>query len=237
MKIKVIGSGSMWNAYNSASYMIDNDILIDIPNGLCKNLLRLGINPQLINHLLITHFHGDHYFDIPFYFLLKSRAKNKDIKIYCSKEGKMKSKKLINLAFPDSKKVINENINLLYNFNLSFKINNYIVKKYLVNHGNMKPAFGYVFEDNNRNVGFTGDSAMCKNIEYIASICECLFWDCMLIKGNLNHLGIDNIKYLSKKYSNCKFIVSHLNDDTRLELKKIKAKNIIIAYDNLEIII
>ena len=46
MKVKVIGSGSMWNEYNSASYLIDKKTMIDFPNGTCKNLFRLNINPN-----------------------------------------------------------------------------------------------------------------------------------------------------------------------------------------------
>ncbi len=235
MKIKVIGSGSMWTAYNSASYMIDDDILVDIPNGMCKNLFRLELNPRIIKHVLITHFHGDHYFDIPFLFLLKSRADNKDINIYCSKEGKRKNQKLLKLAFPNSARGVNEAINLKYNFDSSFKISNYIIKKYLVDHGRMKPAYGYVFEYENKKLGFTGDSAICKNVELMASVCEYLFCDCMFIKGTSKHMGIDNIKYLSEKYPKCKFVVSHLEDETRQELKKLKIKNVIIPDDDLEI--
>ena len=74
MKIKIIGSGSMWTAYNSASYLIDDEILVDMPNGTCKNLFKIGVDPREVNYVLLTHFHGDHYFDIPFYFLLKSKA-------------------------------------------------------------------------------------------------------------------------------------------------------------------
>ena len=38
MKVVLVGTGSMLNEYNSASFLIDNDILIDMPNGMCKNL-------------------------------------------------------------------------------------------------------------------------------------------------------------------------------------------------------
>ena len=34
MKITVIGTGNIGSKYNSASYMIDDDILIDMPNGM-----------------------------------------------------------------------------------------------------------------------------------------------------------------------------------------------------------
>jgi len=36
MKLKVIGSGNLYSSSNSASYLIDNKILIDVPNGICK---------------------------------------------------------------------------------------------------------------------------------------------------------------------------------------------------------
>ena len=68
MNLQIIGSGGMWNKENSASYLIDNHILIDIPNGGCKNLYNFGNNIENIDNVLITHFHGDHYFDIPFTF-------------------------------------------------------------------------------------------------------------------------------------------------------------------------
>lgn len=94
MKVTVIGSGSMWTKCNSASYLIDEDIMIDFPNGACKYLYRFGVVPSTIKYVLITHFHGDHYFDMPFYILNKSKSDNKDTFIYCSKEGKNKIKKL-----------------------------------------------------------------------------------------------------------------------------------------------
>ena len=53
----------------------------------------------------------------------------------------------------------------------------------------------------------------------------------MLVEGNSKHQGIDNLEYLSKKYPNCKFVVSHLEDDTREKLKKRKIKNIIVPDD------
>ena len=237
MKIKVIGSGSMWTKNNSASYLIDDNIIVDIPNGMCKNLFKLGINPKAIRHVLITHFHGDHYFDIPFYFLMKSRAEDKNINVYCSKEGKKKNNALLKLAFPNSRKDIIKEINLKYICTDTFKVNYYIVTKYLMDHGRMKPAFGYVFENKKTKIGFTGDTAICKNVLYMANICDYLFCDCSLIKSTDKHMGIDNIKYLSKTYPNCKFVVSHLDDDTREELKKLKIKNVIISSDGLELTI
>ena len=231
MIVKVIGSGSMWNEHNSASYMIDNDILIDFPNGTCKNLFRMNIEPKSINNILITHFHGDHYFDIPFYFPLKTKDENKNVNIHCSKEGKKKIYNLTKLAFPKSAKSILKSINVKYNFQPSFKVNNYVVEKHIVDHGHMKPAYGYIIKDANKKVGFTGDTSLCETVEYMSKECNYLFCDCMFIEGTDKHMGIDNLKYLSKKYKNCTYVVSHLENNTREELKKSKYDNIIIPED------
>lgn len=231
MKIRVVGSASMRTEYNSACYMIDDNIMVDFPNGACKYLFRLDIMPSSINHILITHFHGDHFFDMPMYLLEKSKSKNKNVDIYCSKEGKSKIKKLGNLAFPMSYKNISKEVNLNYNFKDTFKVENYEVTKLLVDHGRMKPAYGYLFKDNDRYIGFTGDTTLCPNVELMAQKCSYLFCDCMLPKGNTKHQGIDHLEYLTNKYLNCVFIVSHLNGDTRSKLKEMNIKNVIVPED------
>ena len=231
MKIQVIGTGSMWNKYNSACYLIDDNIMIDFPNGTCKYLYRLDIIPNTINNIVLTHFHGDHYFDMPFYILNKSKSENKDVNIFCSKEGKKKINKIGVLAFPNSFKEACNSLNLRYYFNDSFIIEDYKVEKVLVKHGRMKPAFGYIFSKGNICVGFTGDTSLCESVEFLSSKCKYLFCDCMLIKGNGKHQGIDNLEYLSKKYPNCIFVVSHLEDVTREKLNEMNIKNIIVPED------
>ena len=231
MKIQVIGSGSMWTKYNSACYLIDDKIMIDFPNGACKYLYRLDIIPNTINNIVLTHLHGDHYFDMPFYLLNKSKSENKDVNIFCSKEGKKKINKIGILAFPNSFKEACNSLNLKYCFNDDFIIEDYKVQKMLVEHGRMKPAFGYIFSKDDICVGFTGDTSLCENVEILSSKCRYLFCDCMFIKGNGKHQGIDNLEYLSKKYPNCTFVVSHLEDDTRKKLEKMKIKNIIVPND------
>lgn len=233
MKVKVIGSGSMWNQYNSACYLIDDDIMIDFPNGACKYLYRMEINPSIIDHVLITHFHGDHYFDLPFYILNKARSINKDVVIYCSKDGKKKINKLGLLAFPNSFKDACNSLNLSYNFNNEFKIEDYAVYKILVDHGRMKPAYGYVFEKNNKIVGFTGDTCLCDSVEEMVQQCNYLFCDCMFEVGTNKHQGINDIRYLANKYSNCIFVVSHMENKTRELLNNLNLKNVIVPKDGI----
>lgn len=231
MKLQVIGCGGIFNKENSASYLIDDHILIDIPNGSCKNLHNLGANIEKIDNVLITHFHGDHYFDIPFYFLKKWKEDELNVNLFCTKSGKKKIENLFKLGFPTSVKKILNNLNLTYNFKSNFTIDKYAISRIKVSHGDFKPAYGYIFKSGNLTIGFTGDSGYCKSIDDMASICDYLICDCSFIYGNESHMGIDDIKKLAEKYPNHKFVTSHMFSETIKEAKKIKLKNIIVPND------
>ncbi len=237
MKIEILGTGCMWTKYNSASYLIDESIMVDFPNGTCKYLYRKDIEPYKVNHILITHFHGDHYFDIPFYILNKSKKDKKESFIYCSEEGIEKINLLGNLAFPNSFNEAFSSIPVTYNTNNSFNINDYYIERILVDHGRMKPAYGYIFKKDNIYVGFTGDSKLCDNIYLMASKCNYLFIDCMFLEGNDKHMGIDNLIDLIKLYPSCKYIVTHLEDETRNKLQELNLKNVIVPTDYQTILI
>lgn len=231
MKVKVIGTGSMWTKYNSASYLIDEDVLVDCPNGCSKYLYKLGIVPKSVENILITHFHGDHYFDIPFYILNKSKSDNKRVNIYCGKEGSKKIKKLGVLAFPNSFLNACKEINLNFCNKNEFKVSKYDIKRVLVDHGRMKPAYGYIFKKDNVLVGFTGDTSLCESVKDMASKCSYLFCDCMRTKGNEKHMGVDNLLYLANEYPSCNFVPSHMDDETREELLNLNVSNIIVVSD------
>ena len=83
MKIKLVGTGAMYTAYNSACTLIDNKIIVDMPNGTIKQLLKENINVGLIDIILITHMHGDHTADIPFFlkYIFNYLKTKKNIKI------------------------------------------------------------------------------------------------------------------------------------------------------------
>lgn len=230
MKVRVIGSGSMWSERNSACYLIDNDIMVDFPNGACKYLYKAGVIPTSIRHILITHFHADHYFDLPFYILAKSKSDKYLVNIYCSSDGRRKIRKLGKLAFAKSYSRACKKLSFMYNFDNNFFVHEYKVFKLLVDHV-FKPAYGYIFKNGDVYVGFTGDTSLCNPSEYMAEKCNYLFCDCSLVTGSTKHQGVDNIKYLSKKYPDCKFIVSHMSDGVPEELSKLKLKNVIIPKD------
>lgn len=230
MEIQVIGTGDIWSNNNSPAYLINNKILIDIPNGTIKNMKRMNIDLKKIKYVLLTHLHGDHYFDMPFYLLSKTKlVKKDDIYITLSKHEKSKIKKLTKLAFPNSIRKIKKKAKIHYNTKKSFYIYDYYFRKIKMKHSNLD-CYGYIIETDDHIIGFTGDASYSKNVELMAKVCDYLFIDTTYIYGNKKHMGIDDLKFLALKYQNCIFIPTHMSNKSRETIND-KMKNILILND------
>ncbi len=236
MKLKVIGSGNLYSSSNSASYLIDNKILIDVPNGICKTLKNMDVDFSKITDLLITHFHGDHFFDLPFFLLYKMPYEGEFSNIYCTKEDVNKVYDITKLAFRNKAEKIKDYFKYVHDN--KFKICAYDIEKILVNHSSYIESYGYVFHEGDKYIGFTGDSTPCNNIEEMASKCQHLICDCndSEIMEKKSHISIDDIKKLAIKFPNCIFYTTHMHDITREKLKQLNIKNIVILKDGDEFI-
>lgn len=235
MKIKLVGTGAMYTAYNSACTLIDNKIIVDMPNGTIKQLLKENINVGLIDIILITHMHGDHTADIPFFlkYIFNYLKTNKNIKIVGPLGIKNKIIKLFNAYNFEDEKEIEQffNIEFIEILENEIEIDNYFIKSYLVLHGEEKPALGYVIDN---KLGLTGDSGLCNNIEEIFKKSQMIISDSSLDIGDSCHLGINDLDYLTKKY-NKKVLCTHLRDETRNIITKGNFENIIVKEDFYEI--
>jgi ribonuclease BN (tRNA processing enzyme) len=104
------GTGDAFNTDGFANQAIvlgskTRSFLIDAgPTTLCE-LIRLGIAPEGLSGIFITHFHGDHTGGLPFLFLyLKLKIKSIKLPFIAGPEGiKEKSITLFDAAFPGEK--------------------------------------------------------------------------------------------------------------------------------------
>jgi ribonuclease BN (tRNA processing enzyme) len=70
MRITFLGSGNAFVPQRDWGCVLVNDtILLDAGPSMLASLKRLGGNPAAIRHIFISHFHGDHFFGLPFLLL------------------------------------------------------------------------------------------------------------------------------------------------------------------------
>lgn len=236
MIVKFIGTGSMISNDNSASYLIDNKIMIDFPNGTTKVLKRKDLNLDL-EYIFLTHTHGDHYFDLPFIFL-DCFQRRKKLNVVFDLKDKRKVLKLLKLAFPGmSYKIRMSKLISFLNNKKSYKIDNILINRFKVSHGHMYPCYGYKVQTGNNVVVFSGDSSLCEGLLNNVENADYLICDCTNTTGNDSHIGVDNIKMLLDKFPNLKIIPSHMGKNSKIKLKNINNNNLLIKEDMEELII
>lgn len=238
MKVKLIGTGCIGTMQNSACSLINKKILIDIPNGACREIKRFGEDLNSIQTIIITHYHADHIFDLPFIILEKSQMTNKKMNIVGPKDIEKRTKDLFELAFPGEwKEKIEDNLEINFMEILSGEIK-YIedttIEAVKVEH--MLPdSQGYIIIIDNQMCAFTGDTSKCDAVEYMLKKSPIIVSDCSVEIGKQTHMGIDNIKEYSEKYPNNTIILTHMKEATRLEAEKLENSNIIVPGDGYSI--
>ncbi len=236
MKVELVGTGAIYTKYNSACTLINEELIVDMPNGTLKQLLKNNHKPEKIKIILITHMHGDHISDIPFFLkhVYNYVKIDNEITIIGPKGIEDKIVELFEAYRFEDREEIQEFMNLkfieLNNDEYEIKLEEYKIEAIQVSHGEEKPAYGYNI---NNSVSCTGDSGICDGVEKLIANSKVTIADTSLREGDHCHMGIDNIKYLTQKY-NKQIIATHLRDTTREELKKEENRNILIAEDGYQ---
>lgn len=236
MKIQFIGTGSIGAIERSACTLINDEILVDLGNGNLKTIKQYGNNLLGIKALFITHLHGDHFADIPFFILNRGVLRNKikeDFIIYGPEKLEEKTKIVFEEFFGEynhKKEVARVNFKVVEE-NKQEEINGYEITPYLVDHGKIKPAYGYVISKDKKTIGFSGDSIYCKAIDEIVKNSDIAVLDMSAEKEVPYHMGLDDIIKICEKYPDKKIVATHIQEETRELTKNLNIANLVIPTD------
>ena len=235
MKIQLIGTGTIPDNANSASVLINDHILFDMPNGNLKAMIRQNIDIMNIDTLIISHTHADHCFDAPFLLWYKKNyykpGYKLSTKIVTDEITKDTVETLIKLSYFSSAKEVEKEFIDIDDVNYTKICDDVDISNESMEHKDIKFANGYVIKDKNVSIGLTGDTRYCEGVRKIASKVDYLICDMTLMLGNDSHMGIDNILELMEDYPNLKIIPIHMHDKTREEAKKFEKDNLLIYED------
>ena len=190
MRVTLLGTGTPFpNAERFGSAILvevaDKRLLFDCGRGVVIRLAQAGVSPKDINDLFLTHLHSDHVVGIPDLWLSGwSLGRDRPLPVWGPSETRGMVKHLLEaFAFDigvrqgapdylpakgaeiDAKEVEQGEI---YNDGLTR------VSAFLVDHGTVKPAFGYRVDSAGRSVVISGDTKFCQNLVDFARGADCL---------------------------------------------------------------
>lgn len=223
MKVTILGTGCIWTKRACASYLIDDDIIVDPGSGTLKQLFRSS--NVLLHHekieriklILITHYHIDHYFDIV-HLMWKIASENNphlSATIICPPGGKERIQMLCKLGMSEStfKKLnFDKYIKFVDASTLkNFQYRDYEITSYKMNHGDID-CYGYSFKERRgKTVSFTGDSAMCDSMMQLINNSDVAFVDMAGTDYSGKHYNIiDGINLMKEYRGKCCIVPCHL---------------------------
>lgn len=219
MKVNVLGTSCTWFKRNNTSYIIDERIVLDVPAGNYKHIVR-NMDIYDINSILISHFHSDHFEDLRY---IVTRVMRHDgvvrgrLKVYGPKGILDKiielNKVLCSRNDEIDKEKLTKDIDFIELYDgFEFEAYGYKIKAYQMNHG-IPETFGFKFTDvTGQVVAFTTDTAMCENVHKLLESSNFAFVEMSDVNPNKTHLCVDEFMELSKKYSSTKMFPVHTSD-------------------------
>lgn len=235
MKIQFIGTGSISAFSNSASVLINDHILFDVPNGSLKAMIRQGVEITKIDTVIISHTHADHCFDVPFLLWYKKRNENiekeEPVKIITDEVTRKTVETLIELSYFNSAKKAKKEWIDFKEINHLKLLDGLVVNNELMDHEGIKYANGYIIENEKLKIGLTGDTSFCSGVKNLASRVDVLISDMTLEIGDKSHMGINNILELLEEFPTLKIIPIHMYDKTREQAQKLQHENLILVND------
>lgn len=227
MHIELMGTGSIWAKALGSCALIDHTILLDCPNGLIKRLKNNKTDIKKIDICIITHFHADHYFDIPFLLLEQGMHHiREEAFVFIGPSGLAERiDTLFRLAYPELWEKVKKNAKIkvieITEEKTPVYFEQYTIIPYKMDHNGMD-AYGYTIEKNGKVAGFTGDTLFCPNVEEIIQKSNIVFTDMSFEKNSKAHMGFNNIISLKQKYAGKSTIIpTHMSDCARDAYKKV----------------
>jgi ribonuclease BN (tRNA processing enzyme) len=196
MKITVLGSGCAipTKKRHTPSLLLETDklkLLLDIGADTLRQLLKVNLNYQDIDKIMITHCHPDHIAGLcPFIFASQYEVapRTKDLKV-CGPKGIRKFYKDLNNTYDNLLTPKNYNISIEEKGNSQFNIEDLKIQTLKLEH--TKEAIGYRITDKKgKKIVYSGDTDYCENLIRLSKdadllITECSFPDKIKVKGHL----------------------------------------------------
>lgn len=225
MKVKIIGTGSIYSKSNCAGILIDDNILVDIGPGVIKYLIKENFDFTKIDTIILTHLHYDHISDLPLFLVNSEVTKvNHKINIYGPRGTEEKITglcQLINNRKTD--RYIKDYVSFFtYQDGSVIDAHNHHFEASEVIHGFIE-AYSFLVDS---KLGISGDSSLCENIKHLAKSCNLMICDCSFEVGDKNHMGIDSLIELKSLNENLKLLPVHYRDETREKLKSMHLADI-----------
>ncbi len=230
LDLTFIGSG---NAFGDArcysGFVLNGHTLFDCPPTAVYGLKLAAVPMAAIDTVVLSHFHGDHFFGLPFLLLEytfpgaaggRTPRRTRDLTIAGPPGVADIVERVCDLAFPN---LLHRSTTYRRHYvelapGSEVEVNHVRLGAARMNHAgdSLDLALGYRIETGGRTLAYTGDTAWCDNLVALGQSAEVYVCDANYPSGrNLpEHLSLDEIRDLRRLVQErTHLILTHLGHD------------------------
>lgn len=213
MKLTVLGSGTAAPRLdrNMSGYLLEagnKKLLFDSGAGTIRQLLKLKVDLQDIDHIFYTHLHNDHISDLGAIIWCNNYGiyRKKPLNIYGPPGFKKYFKILLTKILKPTKLIFKIHVRELKDNSL-LKLGDIKIKTKKVNH--MGPSTGYRIEYKNKAVVYSGDLQYSPSIVNLAENSDLLILECAFPDLRKGHLNPEMCGRIASKANVKKLVLTH----------------------------
>jgi ribonuclease BN (tRNA processing enzyme) len=240
LELTFLGTGSAFTIDGKywGSILVNNNILLDCSPIVVPHFKKLGLDLTMIEHIFITHFHGDHYLGLPFLLLDYAylTAPKKPLIIIGPSGIKDKVTHVSELAFSGLFEKLRDKIELEY-LELSgpgvySTIGNQRFEAHSMSHGT-HPSYGYKLTVGNKTLAYTGDTDLCQGVSDLAADADILIIELSNPDKDVpGHMSLEKLARLHEQLSpDLKIILNHVGHIPSESTELLNEENILLPND------
>jgi ribonuclease BN (tRNA processing enzyme) len=234
VSVQFLGSGDAFGSggrFQTCIY-VDAGIvrfLLDCGASSLIAMKRYGVDPSLVDIILLTHLHGDHFGGLPFFVLdaqLISR-RTKPLVIAGPPGLEMRIRDAMEVLFPGSS-IVTQKFSVDFielNDKKATRIGSLVVKPYCVVHESGAPAYALRVESGGKTIAYSGDTEWTDSLLGAARGTDLFICEAYFFKKKLKyHLNYQTLLAHRAQLGCRRLVLTHMNDDMLARLGSIDAE-------------
>jgi len=222
VEIKVLGSGDAFGSGGrfQACYYVQSAaarFLIDCGASSLIAMKRWGVDPSLVNVILLSHLHGDHFGGIPFFILDAQFARRSHPLVIAGPPGlRRRIQETMEVFFPGSSKVEQK-------FSIEFIeltersetiIGSLKVTPYGVIHPSGDASYALRVECGGKIIGYSGDTEWTENLLEVSRDADLFLCEAYFFEKNIKyHLNYRTLTERRAQLGCRRLVLTHMGND------------------------